>query len=155
MKTINQIISEHSFFKGLAKPYLDLLSGCAYNAKYDEGEMIFREGEVSNHFYLIKQGRVALQINTPTRGAIVIQTINVGDILSWSWLIPPYYSYFDARALETTAVLALNVECLREKCKIDPMLDYEILKRFVPIIANRLRATRMQLMDVYGEQYKG
>ena len=72
-----------------------------------------------------------------------------GQILGWSWIISPYKWHFEARALEDVRAIALDGECLRNKCEEDPKLGYEMLKRFSHILEQRLQSTRMQLLDVY------
>jgi CRP-like cAMP-binding protein len=112
--------------------------------------MIFREGDEANQFFLIREGRVAIEVFSEARGPVTIQTLNAGEILGWSWLVPPYFWRFDARAVDEVRALALDGKCLREKCETDPRLGYELLKRFALVITRRLEATRMQLLDVYG-----
>jgi CRP-like cAMP-binding protein len=150
METLERILAEHPFFKGLETPYLQLVVGCASNVRFDAGEFIFREGEEANEFYLIRKGKVALEIFAPDRGSITIQTIGEGEILGFSWLIPPYRWIFDARALELTLAIALDGKCLRTKCEEDHDLGYEFLKRFAYVIGQRLQAKRLQLLDLYG-----
>ncbi|MEK6754550.1 MAG: cyclic nucleotide-binding domain-containing protein [Bacteroidota bacterium] len=150
METLERILAEHQFFKDLAEPYLQLATGCASNIRFEPDQFIFREGEEADQFYLIRQGRVALQIFAPDRGAITIETLTEGDILGWSWLIPPYNWHFDARALEVTRAIALDGKCLRRKCEEDHNLGYELLKRFAHIIEQRLESTRLQILDIYG-----
>ena len=77
-------------------------------------------------------------------------TLGEGDILGWSWLMPPYHWQFHARAVEVTRAIALDGKCLRTKCEQNHDLGYELLKRFCHIIERRLEATRLQLLDVYG-----
>jgi CRP-like cAMP-binding protein len=150
METFQRIVAEHPFFEGLAAEHLQLIVGCASNVRFDAGQFIFREGEEANQFYLIRHGRVALEIAAPQGPPITIQTIGEGEILGWSWLIPPYHWHFDARAIELTRATALDGKCLREKCEQDHDLGYELLKRFAHIMDQRLQATRLQLLDVYG-----
>ncbi len=149
MRTLETVLAEHPFFQGLEKRHLEVITGCASNATFDEGQFIFREGEEANHFYLIRQGRVALEVHAGGVGTITIQTLDAGDILGWSWLVPPYRWHFDARAVEPTRAIVLDGECLRRKCEDDHDLGYELLKRFAEIITQRLQATRLQLLDVY------
>jgi CRP-like cAMP-binding protein len=111
---------------------------------------VFREGGDADQFYLIQQGKVALKIFAPERGSITIQTLGEGDVLGWSWLFPPYRWYFDARTLERTNAIAFNGACLRAKMEENPDLGYELMKRFARIIEQRLQATRLQLLDIYG-----
>ncbi len=150
METLERILAEHQFFKDLSEQYLQLVTGCASNVRFEPDKFIFREGEEADQFYLIRQGRVALQVFLPDRGAITVETLEEGDILGWSWLIPPYHWHFDARALETTRAIALDGKCLRRKCEEDHNLGYELLKRFAHIMEQRLSSTRLQLLDIYG-----
>jgi len=150
IETLEKILAEHPFFKDLKKEYLELILGCAKNVFYKAGEFIFREGEEANEFYIIRDGRVSLEISVPGKEPVVIQTLEDGEVLGWSWIIPPYYWHFDAKAVEPTRAIALDGKCLRNKCEEDHSLGYELLKRFVTIVEQRLQATRIQLLDLYG-----
>jgi CRP/FNR family transcriptional regulator, cyclic AMP receptor protein len=150
VETLEPLLTEHPFFRGLAPGDVQYLTSCAKNARFEAGQMIFREGEDADQFYLIRDGRVALENFTPGRGAAPILTLGAGDALGWSWLVPPYKWRFDARAIEVTRVFALDGKCLRGKCDQDPRFGYELLKRVAAIIAERLHATRLQMLDVYG-----
>lgn len=150
MENLASILAEHPFFKDLESRHLELIAGCASNARFDAGQLIFHEGEEANHLFLIRHGTVSLEIFAPDRGAIVIQTLGEGEILGWSWLIPPYHWHFDARATSLTRVTILDARCLRTKCEEDHDVGYEVVKRFAHLIAQRLEATRLQLLDVYG-----
>ena len=149
LESLAPVLSEHPILQGLPKAYIDLLVGCASNVKFDAGEFIFRAGEPANTFYVVRRGRVSIETFTPHRGAITIETVSDGELLGWSWLIPPYFWHFDARALNLTRAISLDAKCLRAKCDADPALGYEILKRFSQIIEQRLEATRLQLLDLY------
>jgi len=149
METLERILIEHPFFAGMREQYMELLVGCASNVRFDAGQFILREGEEANKFYLIRQGQVALEVHAPGRGSITIQTLGAGEILGWSWLVPPYYWRLDARAVELTRALALDGKCLREKCEKDHDLAYELLKRFSQVMVDHLTATRLQLLNVY------
>lgn len=136
--------------KDLGAEHLKLIVGCASNVRFNADQFLFREGEEANQFYMIRQGKVALQISAAQRTAITVQTIGEGEILGWSWLIPPYRWRFDARALELIRAIALDGKCLRTKSEEDHNLGYELMKQFSKVIAERLEATRLQLLDVYG-----
>jgi CRP-like cAMP-binding protein len=152
METLEPILAEHPFIKGLAPQFVQLLVGCASNVKFDEGQFIIREGADADAFYIIRQGRVSLELNSPERGPITIYTLTEGEVLGWSWLFPPYHWHFDARALEMTRAIRLDGKCIREKCEVDHDLGYEILKRFAHIMERRLAATALQLLDLYGSR---
>jgi CRP-like cAMP-binding protein len=135
--------------KGLDPAHLDLIVGCASNVRFNPGEFIFRAGQEANNFYVVRSGRVSVETFAPQRGAITIETVGDGELLGWSWLIPPFEWHFDARALNLTRAIALDARCLRGKCDGDPALGYELLKRFSQVMEQRLEATRLQLLDLY------
>ena len=150
IESLENILSEHPFFHGLDPKYLQLVTGCAANVRFGAEDAICNEGEEANQFYLIRQGRVALEIQTPNRGALTIQTIGEGEVFGWSWLFPPYRWNFSARAVEPILAIGLNGKCLREKCEKDHSLGYDLMKRASKIMIERLNATRIQLLDIYG-----
>ena len=150
MKTLEPILAQHPFLKELDAEHLKILANCASNVKFDVGQMIFRDGEDANDFYLIRHGTVALEISSPHKEPVIIETLCEGSVLGWSWLTPPFAWHFDARAQTLVRAIALDGKCLRAKLDGDHDLGYELYKRFFPIITDRLQQTRFQLMDVYG-----
>ncbi len=150
MENLRAYLAEHAFLQGLKSEHLDLLVGCAENVRFDPGEFVFREGKTAERFYMVRHGNISLEIFKPGHGPIAIETIGEGELLGWSWLVPPYLWNFDARCLDLTRALALDGACLRQKCEDDHDLGYEIVKRFSSIISQRLQATRLQLLDIYG-----
>lgn len=146
---LTPLLKEHAFFEDLKPEYLDLLAECASNVRFDANELIFRQGEDADRFYLIREGKVAIEISAPGRPAISIKTLIDHDVLGWSWLFPPYRWQFDARAVVLTRAIVLDGRCLRGKCEADPALGYELMKRFSAIMLETLQATRLQLLDLY------
>lgn len=149
MDTLERVLAEHPFLRELAKPHLQVLAECASRVRFSAGEVIFREGEPADLFYLIRHGKVAVETFTPSRGSIIIQTLGEGELLGWSWLIEPYRWRFDARAVELTRAIVLDGKCVRGRCEEDHEFGYEIMKRIAHVIERRLQATRLQLLDVY------
>jgi CRP-like cAMP-binding protein len=149
MESLERIISEHPFFDGMPESYCELVCGCAKNVRFSAGQYLFHEGEPADWFYLIRHGRVALEISAPGR-VVTFQTVPQGEIVGVSWLIPPWRWTYDARALDDIRAIAINAACLRQKCDADHDLGYEMMKRFMPVLIQRLQATRLQILDVYG-----
>jgi CRP-like cAMP-binding protein len=147
---LERIIGEHPFFAKMDKRFLDIVVGCAKNVRFEAGQYLFHEGEAADQFYLLRHGRLALQITSPGRGALTFQTLGEGEIVGISWLIPPYRWAYDAKALELTRAVAMDAACLRGKCEADHDLGYDMMKRFMPVLIQRLNAIRMQVLDVYG-----
>jgi len=150
MENLERILKEHPFFAPFSAEHLRLVTGCARNCRFAAGEYLFHEGEAANEFFLVRHGKVALEIAAPGKAPIVIETVGDGDIAGASWLAPPYRWMFDARALELTRTIGIDAACLRQKSEADHHLGYEMMKNFLPILVKRLHAARLQILDVYG-----
>lgn len=150
MHGLEAIIEEHPFFAGLTQEQSRIISGCASNHRFEAGQYLFHEGEPADEFYLIRHGRVALEIAAPGRPPVVFATIGEREVVGASWLAAPYRWVFDARAVEMTRAIGIDAACLRGKCDADTALGYEMMKRFLPVLVKRLNATRLQLLDIYG-----
>ena len=152
MRTLEAELSEVSALAALAPEHRAELAGCARNQVFAAGERIMREGEPADAFYVIRHGAVALETVVPQRGPVVLQTLHDGELLGWSWLVPPYRTAFDARALGTTRALTFDGACLRGRCEADPALGYALLKLLSGVFVERLQDTRLRLLDLYGKQ---
>ncbi len=149
-ENLTDILRQHPFLAGLSDEYMGIIIGCASNVRFQEGEYLIREGEMANRFYMVRTGRVALEVDIQPRGTIRIQTVGPGEVLGWSWLISPFRWHFSGVAVADVRAIALDGECLRNKCENDHDLGYEMLKRLSQIMERRLEATRLQLLDLYG-----
>ncbi len=144
------IVREHPFFAGVEESFAELVCGCAKNVRFEAGQYLFHEGQPADWFYLLRHGRVALELASPGRGAVTFQTLGEGEVVGLSWLIPPYRWTYDARALELIRAIAIDGACLRRKCEADPRLGYDMMKRFMPPLLHRLQDARLQMLDLYG-----
>jgi CRP/FNR family cyclic AMP-dependent transcriptional regulator len=149
METLRPILAEHPFFRDLEERHLDLVVGCASNVRFNAEDFIFRHGEQANEFYLIREGMVALEMFVTGRGPVTVQTMGEGEVLGWSWLVPPYRWMFDAHATELTRAIALDGKCLRNKSEQDHDLGYQLLKRFATVVQENLDAARLQILNIY------
>jgi len=149
IKGLEEYLSTHPFCEGFDAETIRTLSGCARNAVFQRGEYIFRRDEPANEFFLVRRGQVALELVHPTRDRITLQTLGEGDVLGWSWLFEPYAWFSDCRTTELTRVVALNGSCLRTKCENDRDLGFKVMTRVSKLIIDRLRACRLQILDMY------
>jgi CRP-like cAMP-binding protein len=150
MKSTEDLLAEVPVFAGMSRDRVELLAGCARNVVFHAGDELFREGDPAAEFFVIRHGMVAIEIHVPTRGSVTIETVGAGGIVGWSWLFPPYRMHFDARAQSLVRASVLDGECLRGKCEKDPALGYDLMSRLTQVLIERLQATRLRLLDVYG-----
>jgi len=148
--TLAEILTDAPFFAGLRPETIDLVAGCGSNVQFEPGALIFREGDRADVFYLLRHGSIAIEAYAPNSGPLVIETLEAGDVLGWSWLFEPHRWHFDAHALTAVRATAFDGVCLRGKCDADPQLGYELVSRFAQTLIERLQWTRLRLLDVYG-----
>lgn len=150
MKTIDELIAAAPVFANLSDEHLTLIAGCGQNVRVPAGQILLREGEAADRFWLIRRGTIALEVHTPGRDSLVIETLETGDTLGWSWLFEPYRWSLDARTVGACALIVFDGACLRSKAEDDHELGYQLMRRFTANLISRLQATRLQLLDVYG-----
>ncbi len=149
---LERAVAAHPFLCGISEHHVRLLADAAMRTRFDPNQIIFREGEQANRFYLIEHGSVALESNSESGSAIMIDTIGDGDLLGWSWLFPPYVWHFTARATQATAAIFFYGTVLREYCEKDHSLGFGLLKRMSEVMTRRLQLARRKLLESYGDQ---
>ena len=151
MEGIEALLAEVPVFAGLGARELETVAGCGRNIRFDAGRQLFREGDAADTFYVVRHGSVAVETYVPARGPMMIETIESGEVIGWSWLFEPYRWHFDARALTQVRATAFDGACLRGKCNADPALGYALMSRFAQVLIERLQWTRLRLLDLYGD----
>jgi CRP-like cAMP-binding protein len=140
------------FGSGLSPHARSQLAYCATLRPYPAGAVILREGDETDPFGVVTAGRVALRLLVPERGEATIMTVEPGDVVGWSALVPPRRSTSTAVALEPTTLLAFDVGELRRALLDDAELAATVYPRLLEAVARRLGATRHQLLDLYAQQ---
>ena len=151
VETMKRILADHPFIKAIGEQYLDFIAEYSAIVRFNAGEFIFHAGEDAERFYLLRHGKVAIETFTPDRGTVIVQTIGEGDLLGWSWFVHPYKWHFDALAIELTRAVAVDAKYIRDKCDKDSNFGYLVNQFISQIIGQRMEATRMQLLDIYGD----
>jgi CRP/FNR family cyclic AMP-dependent transcriptional regulator len=151
MQTLDQLLGEAAALQSLPAGHRETMAGCARLRTYEPGAPLLAEGEPADEFFLIRRGMVVIETDVPGRGAVPLETLGDGDLVGWSWLVPPYRSAFTARAVDRAHVIALDGACLRGKCERDPALGYDLLKVVATTFVRRLGDTRMRLLDLYAQ----
>jgi CRP/FNR family cyclic AMP-dependent transcriptional regulator len=146
-QSLYDLIEQQPFFKGLNSQQLKLLTSLALEMKFEPGQAIFAQGSPANRFYLILEGEVVVESEKEDRNVIPIQTLGPGDALGWSWLFPPYYLHFSARAVKPTRTIFFFATPLREYCEQDHELGFQLMKRVAEVATQSLQVTQQRLMN--------
>ncbi|WP_018948250.1 cyclic nucleotide-binding domain-containing protein [Thioalkalivibrio sp. ALMg11] len=148
MKELLAIIEEQPFFEDMEPAHKRLLAACAAERSYEADTRLMRDHEPAETFWLIRSGQVALE--SPLReGTVPFQTLGPGEIVGWSWLLPPYRASYDARAVTDIHTLRFDAGVLRDRMEADPAFGYRLMKHFAALIVQRLQAARLQGLDIY------
>ena len=150
MDTMTSTLASHPFLNGLAPEYLQLVTECASLVNFAADQFIFKAGDRTQQIFLLRFGRVAVEVHRPRRGSKTLYTLGEGDVLGIFWTGQELERFFDARALQVTRTIALDIDCLKKHCDRHPDLGYELLKRLVGAQAKMLKLLKLQLVDFYG-----
>jgi CRP/FNR family transcriptional regulator, cyclic AMP receptor protein len=148
MQKLIETLGAHPFVRGLQPYHIETLAGLATEVRYQDDQIIFRQADVSNLFCLVVSGKIGIEVNAPGR-TFRIQTIGEGETLGWSSVLGGREKQFQARALGSVRALAFDGAKLREACDADCGLGYAVMQRLLRVVADRLQALRLQLIDVY------
>jgi CRP-like cAMP-binding protein len=147
-KTMIDLLREHPFLEGFRPPHVQKMAELALEVQFGRDELIFREGDECGLFYLIVWGKVALEASAPGR-ILRICTLGRGDELGWSSVLMADGKHFQARTLEPVRALAFDGARLRQLCEQDHGFGYLLMQHLLKVVAHRLQATRLQLLDIY------
>ena len=146
---LDEILAGVPCFEGMGEDELALIADCGRNVHFDAGETIFRQGDAADTFFVVRHGTVAVGNFVPPRGELVIETLEAGDLLGWSWLFPPYRWHFSARSHAATEAVAFAAPVLRHYAEANQSFGYELAMRVGQVMLQRLQATRAKLVDFY------
>ncbi|MCG6889762.1 MAG: cyclic nucleotide-binding domain-containing protein [Gammaproteobacteria bacterium] len=147
MPSIAEYLAIHDFFSGLNDDYIKLLAEFATERQVARGEVLFQQGKPADKFYLVRKGKVSVQVPALVGPALELQVLGEDQILGWSWLIPPYRWNFLARAVEDTEFLEFDGRAILARCEKDPQFGYALFKLFTALMSERLNAARQKMMD--------
>ncbi len=142
-------LRSQAFFRDLGEDAILAVQSCSTTRRVVAGTWVARLGDPADDFYVLQSGSLGVVFPAP-HTEITIQTLGIGDVVGWSWLMPPHEWQFDIKAVMDSDLIRIDGRRLREKCEQDNQLGYALMKRLSLVMVERLRATRLQLMDVYG-----
>ena len=146
-------IAAHRFVTGLAPEYVErVVDAVREERSWSADQTIFTSGTPADEVYLLLEGDAAVEVHAPGSGARIIQTLRGGEMLGWSWLLPPHRWTFDARALTPTRAAVLDGPGIRAASVDDPTFGFEVVTRVAGAMADRLQSTRLQLLDLYAHR---
>jgi CRP/FNR family transcriptional regulator, cyclic AMP receptor protein len=139
-------LAAHSFLHGMPPEQLSVLAETASEVSFPARHRLFEDGGNAGRFWLIRSGRVALDLDVPGQGPMVIGTLGMGELLGWSWLFPPFRWAFGAVAIGPVQAFEFDAAAVRARCASNPALGYELTQRVARVLAHRLQATRVRLI---------
>ena len=145
------LLKQLNFSAGLPDNVLTKLAAIATLCHHPAGAILFREGCDHNRLLIITKGRIALDMRVPGRDEVRILSLGAGDVVAWSALIGNGCMTTSAVALEDTQVVSIEARDLLSLCEADHTLGYFMMRRIGHALANRLVATRLQLLDLFSD----
>ena len=146
-QSITEYLSAHEFFCGFSDDVLKFLWECSSTREIKKGQILFRQGEHADKFYVVRSGRISIQMPAIMGPNLEIQAVDEDQVLGWSWLISPYQWNFQTKAEEDSELLQFDGVAILARCEQEPKFGYELLKKFAGLMSVRLNAARLKMMD--------
>jgi CRP/FNR family transcriptional regulator, cyclic AMP receptor protein len=141
------VLGAQPFLRGMPAAQLAELAGLCEHVTISSRQRLFEEGSRADRFWIIDAGRVMLDAIVPGDGRVITDTLGRGDVLGLSWMLPPYQWRFGAVATQPTQAFVFDAPAVRAACDADPLLGYELSRRFSAVVVRRLQATRARLIE--------
>jgi CRP-like cAMP-binding protein len=149
-ETLAEILNQNPWFHNLEPDHFQKLLAIAKLEEWSENQIIFAEGALEAKLYLILEGRVAIEEYVPGHGRVTLLTLGPSELFGWSAVIPVIGTRTaTTRAVDPTRTVTFDSAALERVCDEDHDLGYLVYRRLTNIIAGRLSATRLQLLDMY------
>ena len=149
---IGVALAENPLFTVLDDDERAFLASAAVTEHMASGHVVFRHGERAAHFYLIVSGEISIEIPAIEGPTLFLQHLRPGQVLGWSWLIPPYQWAFMARAEGPVDVIRFDGAVVLERCEADANFGYHLLRAFSAMMSERLGHARRRIMDEWQAQ---
>jgi CRP/FNR family transcriptional regulator, cyclic AMP receptor protein len=149
------VLGAQPFLRGMPPALLARLAGACEHITVPAGKRLFAEGGLADRFYIIDAGQVTIDADVPGQGHVIIERLGRNDVVGLSWMLPPYRWRFGAVATQPTQAFAFEAAAVREACRDDPVLGYELSQRFSAVVVHRLQATRARLIEACTRQGSG
>ena len=146
-QSITEYLSAHEFFSEFSDDVLKFLCECLSMREIKKGQILFRQGEHADKFYVVRSGLISIQMPAIMGPALEIQAVDEDQVLGWSWLISPYKWNFQTKAEEDSELLQFDGVAILARCEQEPKFGYELLKKFAGLMSVRLNAARQKMMD--------
>lgn len=127
----------------------DRLMEFSRDVSFPQGSRIFEEGGEADRFWIIHTGSVYLDLRAHGRPAATVEMLGHGDLVGWSWLVPPHTWRLGAEAFTPVRAHEFDAGAVRALCDADPVLGLALTRRVLEVVAHRLQATRIRLLDLY------
>ena len=146
-QSITEYLSAHEFFSQFRDDDLKFLCECSSMREIKKGQILFRQGEHADKFYVVRSGRISIQMPAIMGPTLEIQAVDEGQVLGWSWLISPYKWNFQTKAEEDSELLQFDGAAILARCEQEPKFGYELLKKFAALMSDGLNAARQKMME--------
>ncbi|MGW2671008.1 cyclic nucleotide-binding domain-containing protein [Streptomyces sp. NPDC001272] len=139
----------HSILEQMTPEARESLLAHSHQVTFPAGTRIFKERQRAEKFWIIECGTVDLDTRVPGHKDAVIDTLGYGELLGWSWMVPPYSWRLGATASRVVIALEFDAAAVRQLCKEDSAVGRSVSIAVAAVIADRLDSTRTRLLDLF------
>jgi CRP/FNR family transcriptional regulator, cyclic AMP receptor protein len=145
LKTLQRI----PWFRELSPGQMDSLSSIADLRELFTDEILFKEGDAEDCFFVLIEGQLRVEAHEPGHGLYLLYYAEPLDIVGWSVLTPVVRQRTcTISAIVPSRMICFNSKFLRQLCEEDHDFGFIIMRRVANVVASRMLSTRLRLFEL-------
>ena len=134
-KHLAYVLEELRFSAKMPREVLEQLAAESTMRKLSAGGIVFREGSMNDNLYLVRSGRLALEMNVPGRGIVRILTLGPGEMVGWSSLFSQGKMTASAVVVEDAEVVVAPADKLRELSETNRDFGFHLMRQMADALS--------------------
>lgn len=129
-------IQQTDLFRGMDKDFVKEIYDLTGKQSFEEGDVLFHEGDQARYFYILLKGR--LRLGTRDTGQVVHTVSRAGEAFGWSSLVGRTSYSASAECVQPTTLLQIDREDFQGVLEKDPTNGLLFYQRLAGALGERL-----------------
>ena len=105
---------------------------------FDKDEILFREGEPADRFYMLRAGNILLEQRISDKVTACVGSVKPGFSFGWSAMVDNGVYTTEAVCIEPSEIYSFKREKINKLFEQDPRMGFLLYQRLLEIIKKRL-----------------
>lgn len=142
------LVKKFALIEGFSEEQVEVLRPIIEDVEFKTNQVIFQQGEIAEHLYFVIDGTVSIRFKPEDGPVLTVAEVDQGDVFGWSSALGSQSYTSSAICTESGLFIRLDGGDLKTLCQEHPETGILILNRLAGVIAQRLRGTHEQVVEL-------